>query len=78
MNYAIELFEGKRGRMSLAPMVILTGNLMAYEAFYFAIGKKSKTSYKGYFLNPRNNTIEKKNNFILRYLKRRFLKKALS
>ncbi len=78
MKYAIELFEGKRGRMSLAPMVILTGNLMAYEAYYMATKKPSKTDHRGYFLNTRLNRIEKKNNFILRFLKKRFLKKELN
>ena len=53
MSYAIELFEGKRGRMSLAPMVILTGNLMAYEVFYIATNKPSNTTHRGYFLNPK-------------------------
>jgi len=75
MKYAIELFEGKRGRMSLAPMVILTGNLMAYEVYYMAIKKTSATTYRGYFLNTKLNKIEKKNNFIIQFLKRRFLKK---
>ena len=64
--------------MSLAPMVILTGNLMAYEVFYIATNKPSNTTHRGYFLNPKVNKIEKKNNFIIRYLKRRFLKKELS
>ena len=51
LDIAIEMIQGKRSRMSLAPMVISTGCLMAYQVFFLTIAKKS-TNYHGFFLDP--------------------------
>lgn len=52
MQAGAEMAAGERSRMSLAPMVILTGNLMAYEIVNAILGRKSGASNKGYFFNP--------------------------
>ena len=51
LEIALEMIQGKRSRMSLAPMVISTGCLMAYQVFFLTISKES-TNYHGYFLDP--------------------------
>jgi len=51
MEVAIELIAGKRKRMSFAPMVIATGNLMAFEAVKLILGKPA-ADCRGYFFNP--------------------------
>jgi len=48
---AIEMVQGKRSRMSLSPMVIMTGCLMAYQVLFLTIGK-SATDHHGYFVDP--------------------------
>ena len=50
---------GKRSRMSFAPMVITTGNLMAYEALQLVMGRASKTDHRGWFLNPYAPRVER-------------------
>jgi hypothetical protein len=47
-----EVVAGRRPRMSFAPMVITTGQLMAYEAINAVIGRPHGTDNRGWFLNP--------------------------
>jgi hypothetical protein len=56
---AAEMAAGKRSRMSFAPMVITTGNLMAYEALQLTMGRASRTDHRGWFLNPYRPRIER-------------------
>lgn len=54
-----EVITGLRPRISFAPMVILTGNLMAYEAIAHITGSPSSTDAHGYFFNPHCARIER-------------------
>ncbi len=56
---AAEMAAGKRSRMSFAPMVIATGNLMAYEALQLIMGRKPGADHRGWFLNPYKPRIER-------------------
>lgn len=80
LSIAIEMVSGKRSRMSLAPMVIGTGCLMAYQVLFLTLEKKV-TDYHGYFLDPYGNVSKKTRNplrFIKKIMVRYFLKKWLS
>jgi hypothetical protein len=59
LGIAAEVAAGKRSRMSFAPMVITTGNLMAYETLQAAMGRPSRTDHRGWFFNPYAPRIEK-------------------
>jgi molybdopterin/thiamine biosynthesis adenylyltransferase len=59
LEAAAEVASGKRSRMSFAPMVITTGNLMAYEALQLLMGRTSRTDHRGWFLNPYKPKIER-------------------
>lgn len=59
LEAAAEMAAGKRSRMSFAPMVITTGNLMAYEALQAVMGRPSRTDHRGWFLNPYRPRIER-------------------
>ncbi len=52
LDIAAEFAAGKRSRFSFAPMVITTGNIMAYEALALMLDQKTKTDDRGYFFNP--------------------------
>jgi threonine dehydrogenase-like Zn-dependent dehydrogenase len=56
---AAEMASGKRSRMSFAPMVITTGNLMAYEALGQVMGRPSRTDHRGWFFNPHGPKVER-------------------
>lgn len=56
---AAELAAGKRKRFSFAPMVITTGQLMAYEAIRVILGQPGGADYRGYFFNPHALKIER-------------------
>jgi molybdopterin-synthase adenylyltransferase len=56
---AVEVAAGKRSRMSFAPMVITTGNLMAYEALQLLMGRTTRTDHRGWFFNPYRPGIER-------------------
>ena len=56
---AAEMAAGKRSRMSFAPMVITTGNLMAYEALGQVMGRTSNTDHRGWFFNPYGPRVER-------------------
>ncbi len=59
LGIAAELAAGKRKRFSFAPMVITTGNLMAYEAIRLILGKPGGADHRGYFFNPHGPGVEK-------------------
>ena len=59
LGFAAEMLAGKRSRPSFAPMVILTGNLMAYEAVKLALGKPSGVDFRGCFYNPWTLEVER-------------------
>lgn len=59
MDAAVELLQGKRKRMSFAPMVITTGNLMAFEVVKHVLGKTPTADSRGYFLNPWTMRVER-------------------
>jgi threonine dehydrogenase-like Zn-dependent dehydrogenase len=59
LNAAAALAAGTAKRMSFAPMVIITGSLMAYEALWLLMGRKSSTDCRGWFLNAFTNRTER-------------------
>ncbi len=59
LSIAAEVAAGKRSRMSFAPMVITTGNLMAYEVLQLLMGRRSRTDHRGWFLNPYAPRVER-------------------
>ena len=59
MQAGAEMASGERSRMSFAPMVILTGNLMAYEAINHLLSRPSGADNRGYFFNPHTGKTEK-------------------
>ena len=52
LGVAAEMLAGKRSRPSFAPMVILTGNLMAFETVKAVLGRPSGVDHRGCFFNP--------------------------
>ncbi|HEX2090776.1 MAG TPA: ThiF family adenylyltransferase, partial [Longimicrobiaceae bacterium] len=59
LGIASEMMAGKRSRPSFAPMVILTGNLMAFEATNLAMGRPSGMDCRGAFFNPWTFRVER-------------------
>lgn len=78
---ARDLLSGKRKRMSFAPMVITTGNLMAFEAAKLVLGKPRLADARGYFFNPWTMRVETPRNalaaFAMRALVRRFMARLM-
>lgn len=72
-----DVVAGRRSRMSFAPMVILTGQLMAYEVFAAVLRRPHGADNRGWFLNPYKGRVEKPRSAIvtaiLRPIVRRFL-----
>jgi molybdopterin-synthase adenylyltransferase len=67
--------------MSFAPMVITTGNLMAFEVVKLLLGRRPVADCRGYFFNPWSMRIERPRPALLaaprRFLVRRFLAKMM-
>ncbi len=72
-----DVVAGRRSRMSFAPMVITTGQLMAYEVVNAVLGRKRGADNRGWFFNPYKARVEKPRSALmtalLRPLVRRFL-----
>jgi molybdopterin/thiamine biosynthesis adenylyltransferase len=79
IKVAGELLAGKRKRPSFAPMVITTGNLMAFEAVKVLLGRNDGADNRGYFFNPWAMRVERPRDpltaFVVRALVRRFMAK---
>jgi len=77
LDVARELMLGRRKRMSFAPMVITTGNLMAFEAIKLILEHDESADEGGYFFNPWAMRVEKPHNAMIAWLRstvvRRFL-----
>ena len=82
LGVAAEVAAGKRSRMSFAPMVITTGNMMAYEALQLALGRPSAADHRGYFFNPYRPAVERPRPALIAWplglLVRRYLDRLLS
>ncbi|MEJ8406697.1 ThiF family adenylyltransferase [Brevundimonas vesicularis] len=59
LDAAAALAAGTAKRMSFAPMVISTGCLMAYEALWLLMGRRSRTDCRGWFLNAFSGRTER-------------------
>ena len=81
LDVAKDLMTGKRKRMSFAPMVITTGNLMAFEALKLILGRMPLAGAKGYFFNPWDMRIERPRNpivaVVILFVVRRFLARLM-
>lgn len=77
-----DVVSGKRSRMSFAPMVITTGQLMCYEVINAILGRPHGTDNRGYFFNPYRARTERPKPAIvaalMRPLVRRFLNGLMS
>ena len=58
LKTSIDMVTGARARMSFAPLAILTGNLIAYEAFNLLLKRRSGATHKGYVFNPATGKTE--------------------
>ena len=54
-----EILAGRRPRSSFAPIVILAGSLMAFEAIGCLLGWESGAGCEGYFVDPWSGRIER-------------------
>ncbi|MDG1517700.1 MAG: ThiF family adenylyltransferase [Flavobacteriales bacterium] len=77
LTVAQEIMEGKRSRVSFAPMVWTTGCMMSYEAIRTILKKPGGPSVKGLFFNVWTGKIEKPKNFLIAALRRLLVKKYL-
>ncbi len=82
LELAGEVAAGKRSRMSFAPMVLTTGNLMAYEVISGILRRPQGADFRGWFFNPYVGRVEKPRNAVtsalLRPVVRRFLRKMMT
>ena len=77
LDFAAEMLAGKRSRPSFAPMVILTGNLMAYEAVKLALGKPSGVDHRGCFYNPWTLAVERPRSAPVAWLRLQVVRRKL-
>ena len=81
LEVAAQMVAGSRKRMSFAPMVITTGNLMCFEAIRAILGRPPGTDFRGYFLNPWTGHTEHPRTWItalpLRLVARRHLRRLI-
>jgi hypothetical protein len=77
LSVAGEVAAGQRSRMSWAPMVITTGQLMAYEALGLILGKHSATGPAGWFFNPYEARCEHPRNPVVAAALRPVVRRAL-
>lgn len=82
LDLAGQVAAGKRSRMSFAPMVLSTGNLMAYEAINGVLGRPHGADYRGWFFNPYLGKVEHPRNKLISMIAtpfvRHFLKKMMA
>ena len=60
-----DMVAGRRSRMSFAPMVITTGQLMAYEVVNAVLGRAHGADNRGWFFNPFRGRVERPRNALM-------------
>lgn len=78
LEIARQLLAGTRKRMSFAPMVILTGNLMAFEAIKILLDRKPVADARGYFFNPWTMRVETPRSALTRWAVRALVRRFLA
>ena len=78
VRIAVELLAGTRNRPSFAPMVIETGNLMAFEAVKLLLGRGSGVDHRGVFLNPWTMAVERPRRAPSAWIRRRMARRFLA
>ncbi len=73
-----DVVAGKRSRMSFAPMVITTGQLMCYEVINAVLGRPHGTDNRGYFFNPYKARVERPKPAFIAALMRPIVRKFLN
>lgn len=73
-----EIIAGKRARISFAPMVITTGNLMAYAVIAELCGRPAMADCRGWFLNPHDGLIERPRSWPVAAFRRRLVRRFLA
>lgn len=73
-----DVVAGKRSRMSFAPMVISTGQLMCYEVINAVLGRPHGTNNRGYFFNPYKARVERPKPAIIAAIMRPIVRKFLN
>lgn len=59
LDRARAFLAGEAPRMSFAPMVVTTGNLMCFEAIKLILGRGPDTDERGYFFDPWQARVER-------------------
>ena len=72
-----EVVAGKRSRMSFAPMVITTGQLMCYEVINQLLGRPRGADNRGWFFNPYRARVERPKPAIVQALMRPVVRRFL-
>lgn len=75
LTIAGEVLSGKRARISFAPMVITTGNLLAYEVVAALCGRTAHTDNRGWFFDPARGRIERPRTAPIAAFRRAFVRR---
>lgn len=78
MAEVAKVMAGARPRMSYAPMVIMTGQLMAGEAINAILGRPHGADNRGWFLNPHRGRIERPRHPLVAALLRPLVRRAMA
>ena len=73
-----DMVAGRRSRMSFAPMVITTGQLMAYEVVNAVLGRAHGADNRGWFFNPYRGRVERRRNALMTALLRPMVHRFLA
>ena len=73
-----DVVAGKRSRMSFAPMVITTGQLMCYEVINAVLDRPHGADNRGYFFNPCKARVERPKPAIIAAIMRPLVRKFLN
>jgi len=76
-DVAAEVMAGTRARPSFAPVVWLSGTLMALEALQCAMGRPSGVDHRGLFFNPWTWRVERPRSPLVAALRRAKIRAAL-
>jgi len=78
LSAAADVVAGRRSRMSFAPLVVMAGCLMSFEALSRLMARPTQTDYRGWFFNPWTGRTEHPRRGPSEWMRRRLVRSLMA
>jgi hypothetical protein len=78
LRAAADVVAGRRSRMSFAPVVVMAGCMMSFEALSRLMARPTGTDHRGWFFNPWTGRTEHPRRGVAEWMRRQFVRQFMA